>query len=36
VYRQILSEGVHRPDADWSLVERALAATRDAGRRAAA
>jgi tRNA-dihydrouridine synthase A len=36
VYRQILSEGAHRPDADWSLVERALAATRDAGRRAAA
>jgi tRNA-dihydrouridine synthase A len=35
LFRQILSEGAHRPDADWSLVERALAATRDAGRQAA-
>ncbi|TBV74410.1 tRNA dihydrouridine(20/20a) synthase DusA [Pseudoxanthomonas winnipegensis] len=26
-FRQILSEGAHRPGADWSLVERALAAT---------
>ena len=26
-YRQVLSEGAHRPGADWSLVERALAAT---------
>jgi tRNA-dihydrouridine synthase A len=26
-FRQILSEGAHRPDADWSLIERALAAT---------
>jgi tRNA-dihydrouridine synthase A len=35
VFRQILSEGAHRPGADWSLVERALAATGDPGRRAA-
>lgn len=27
VFRQILSEGAHRPGADWSLVEQALAAT---------
>jgi tRNA-dihydrouridine synthase A len=27
-FRRILSEGAHRPDADWSLVERALDATR--------
>jgi tRNA-dihydrouridine synthase A len=27
-FRQVLSEGAHRPGADWSLVERALAATR--------
>ena len=27
MFRQILSEGAHRPGADWSLVERALAAT---------
>lgn len=26
-FRQILSEGAHRPGADWSLVERALAVT---------
>jgi tRNA-dihydrouridine synthase A len=26
-FRQILSEGAHRPGADWSLVERALALT---------
>lgn len=26
-FRQILSEGAHRPGADWSLLERALAAT---------
>jgi tRNA-dihydrouridine synthase A len=26
-FRQVLSEGAHRPGADWSLVERALAAT---------
>jgi tRNA-dihydrouridine synthase A len=26
-FRQILSEGAHRPGADWSLVERALAPT---------
>lgn len=33
-FRQILSEGAHRPGADWSLVELALQATRP--RRAAA
>jgi tRNA-dihydrouridine synthase A len=27
-FRQVLSEGAHRPGADWSLVERALDATR--------
>jgi len=32
-FRQVLSEGAHRPGADWSLVERALAATRGADRR---
>ena len=26
-FRQILSEGAHKPGADWSLVERALEAT---------
>ncbi len=26
-FRQVLSEGAHRPDADWALVERALALT---------
>jgi len=26
-FRQVLSEGAHRPGADWSLVERALALT---------
>jgi tRNA-dihydrouridine synthase A len=26
-FRQVLSEGAHRPGADWSLVERALAPT---------
>jgi tRNA-dihydrouridine synthase A len=26
-FRQVLSEGAHRPGADWSLVEAALAAT---------
>ena len=26
-FRQILSEGAHKPAADWSLVERALAVT---------
>ncbi len=33
-FRRVLSEGAHRPDADWALVERAIAslgpATRDA------
>ena len=27
-FRQILSEGAHRPGADWGLVERALQATQ--------
>jgi tRNA-dihydrouridine synthase A len=27
-FRQVLSEGAHLPGADWSLVERALDATR--------
>jgi tRNA-dihydrouridine synthase A len=35
-FRQILSEGAHRPGADWSLVEQALAATELHGRRVAA
>ncbi len=30
-FRQILSEGAHRPGADWSLIEHALAVT-DASR----
>jgi tRNA-dihydrouridine synthase A len=34
-YRQVLSEGAHRPGADWSLLEAALAAT-EADRRMAA
>ena len=33
-FRQVLSEGAHRPGADWALVERALALT-DRGRAAA-
>jgi len=28
VFRQILSEGAHRPGADWALVEQAIAQTR--------
>ncbi len=28
LFRQVLSEGAHKPGADWSLVETALAATR--------
>ncbi|HVJ38216.1 MAG TPA: tRNA dihydrouridine(20/20a) synthase DusA [Stenotrophomonas sp.] len=35
-FRQILSEGAHRPGADWSLVEQALAATEAHARRVAA
>lgn len=35
VFRQVLSEGAHRPDADWSLLERALAATAGSTRAAA-
>ena len=34
-FRQILSEGAHRPGADWSLVEQALAITDAAHERAA-
>ncbi|GAA4854518.1 tRNA dihydrouridine(20/20a) synthase DusA [Luteimonas vadosa] len=34
-FRQVLSEGAHRPGADWSLVEAALAVTGDAARAAA-
>jgi len=35
LFRQILSEGAHRPGADWSLLEQALAATRLSDRTAA-
>ena len=34
-FRQVLSEGAHRPGADWSLVEAALAVTENAGQAAA-
>ncbi len=34
-FRQILSEGAHRPGADWSLVEKAIAATGSPSRIAA-
>ena len=34
-FRQVLSEGAHRPGADWSLVEQALTATRYQGERIA-
>ncbi|WP_202843225.1 tRNA dihydrouridine(20/20a) synthase DusA [Luteimonas saliphila] len=34
-FRQVLSEGAHRPGADWSLLERALAATASAAELAA-
>ena len=34
-FRQVLSEGAHRPDADWTLIERALAVTHRAARHAA-
>ena len=34
-FRQILSEGAHRPGADWALMERALAATEADARIAA-
>jgi tRNA-dihydrouridine synthase A len=36
MFRQILSEGAHKPGADWSLVEQALAATESQTRPAAA
>jgi len=35
LFRQVLSEGGHKPDADWTLVARALAATSNASRHAA-
>ncbi len=35
-FRQVLSEGAHRPGADWSLVEQALQVTRDQAARVAA
>jgi tRNA-dihydrouridine synthase A len=35
VFRQVLSEGAHRPGAGWDLVERALEATRTASTRLA-
>ncbi len=34
-FRQVLSEGAHKPGADWSLVERALAVTDHPSRHAA-
>ncbi|SDQ62128.1 tRNA dihydrouridine(20/20a) synthase DusA [Pseudoxanthomonas sp. CF125] len=34
-FRQVLSEGAHRPGADWALVEQAIAATRSPLRSAA-
>ncbi|WP_281352889.1 tRNA dihydrouridine(20/20a) synthase DusA [Pseudoxanthomonas sacheonensis] len=34
-FRQVLSEGAHRPGADWTLVEQAIAATRSPLRSAA-
>ncbi len=34
-FRQVLSEGAHKPGADWGLIERALAATHHAARQAA-
>ncbi|HEV2607113.1 MAG TPA: tRNA dihydrouridine(20/20a) synthase DusA [Xanthomonadaceae bacterium] len=34
-FRQVLSEGAHRPGADWTLIERALAVTRHVARHAA-
>lgn len=34
-FRQVLSEGAHRPGADWALLERALAVTDGAARAAA-
>lgn len=36
LFRQVLSEGAHRPGADWQLVEQALSATEHAGTRSAA
>ncbi|MGN6513810.1 MAG: hypothetical protein ACTHKZ_09620, partial [Lysobacteraceae bacterium] len=33
-FRQVLSEGAHRPGADWALVEHALSSTEPQLRRA--
>lgn len=35
-FRQVLSEGAHRPGADWGLIEQALTITRDQAERVAA
>ena len=35
-FRQVLSEGAHRPGADWSLIEHALQVTREQAARVAA
>jgi tRNA-dihydrouridine synthase A len=35
LFRQVLSEGAHKPGADWSLVERAIAVTRITSKHAA-
>jgi tRNA-dihydrouridine synthase A len=34
-FRQVLSEGAHRPGADWALIEQALQVTREQAARAA-
>ena len=34
-FRQVLSEGAHRPGADWSLLEQAVQVTREQGERLA-
>lgn len=34
-FRQVLSEGAHRPGADWGLIEQALQVTRDQAERVA-
>ena len=34
-FRKVLSEGAHRPGADWALVEQAVQVTRDQAERAA-
>jgi tRNA-dihydrouridine synthase A len=35
MFRQVLSEGAHKPGADWTVIEHALAATRGPSQRAA-